>query len=338
MSDIRYDPVFNVWVAIARNRFERPMEFTQLESIQPQLVCPFCLGNEEETPEELAVYYSDDASQDANEDTPNWTVRVIPNKFPTFSDYQPTDKRDKKNANLASPYQTSHLSGQQEVIVCSPRHVTSISELTDDETLMTFRAIQDRVRLMQASSGIEHAMLFFNCRASAGASLSHIHAQLIGSPLVSDPLQRRIERFQHHQQEHGISLIEACAKWESQQRIRMIYQSDHFYVFCPYAGRTPFQVWMVPKHSQQDFSNCPVEMRDELARSCRWLVTRIEGLIDHPGYNLLLHQAPFGQAEQDHWFFEICPRLTRQAGFEWGTDIWVNPVSPETSARRLKLK
>jgi len=338
VSDIRFDPVFNQWVAIARNRHDRPMEFTQLDSLQPQLVCPFCLGNEEETPDALAVYESNGITGDDLGESPHWTVRVIPNKYPIFPPRRTTEVRESKTSTAINPYQNCDSRGEQEVIVCSPRHVTSISELTDEEVLVSFQAFQERIRRTQETPGIEHAMLFLNCRASAGASLSHIHAQLIGSPLISDQLFNRIARFQEFRKKNDKSLLEACALWEVQQKIRMIYQSEHFYVFCPYASKTPFQVWLVPKHSQQSFSAAPQAMRDELARSCRWLITRIEGLVEHPGYNLLLHQAPFTLMNEDHWFFEISPRLTRQAGYEWGTHIWVNPVSPETSAKRLKLK
>jgi UDPglucose--hexose-1-phosphate uridylyltransferase len=342
VSDIRFDPVFNHWVAIARNRHDRPMEFSQLDSLQPQLLCPFCLGNEEETPEAVATYDAQGANGGQLEDSPRWIVRVIPNKYPIFPARRPPEAKEPKQVSRhisnQNPYQTCDARGEQEVVVCSPRHVTSLSELTDDEVLVSFQAFQDRIAHLQTLAGIEHGMLFLNCRASAGATLSHIHAQLIGSPLISDGLQRRVDRFRDFYQTHHRSLLEACAGWEVQQKVRMIYQSEHFYVFCPYAARTPFQVWLVPKHSQENFAAAPTEMREELARSCRWLVNRLEQLVDHPGYNLLLHQAPFSLAAEDHWFFELAPRLTRQAGYEWGTQIWVNPVSPETSAKRLKLK
>jgi UDPglucose--hexose-1-phosphate uridylyltransferase len=78
-------------------------------------------------------------------------------------------------------------------------------------------------------------------------------------------------------------------------------------------------------------------MRDELAGLCRKLVVRLEELLDNPGYNLLLHQAPFSMSEKDHWYLELLPRLTRAAGYEWGTDIWINPVAPETAAKQIRI-
>jgi UDPglucose--hexose-1-phosphate uridylyltransferase len=338
LSDIRFDPVSNQWVVIARNRQGRPMEFLQLETQQQHLLCPFCIGNEEETPPARATYRSDGSQVENSDEAVDWVVRIVPNKYPMFESQSIVSESQKRNWKNPSPYRIADINGEQEVLVCSPRHITSISELQDDELLVTFAAMQDRLRVFEVNKSVLHAMAFFNCRSTAGASLSHIHMQLIGSPIVSDELKLRPERNQAQLEKTGRSLIETCAQWEVESRSRMIYQSEHFYVFCPFASRFPFQVWLVPKHSQHHFASCPAEMRDELARSCRWLVSSIERFAEQPGYNLLLHQAPIALRDGDHWYFELLPRLTRPAGYEWGTNIWVNPVSPETAARRLKLK
>lgn len=338
MSDLRFDPVSNQWVAFARNRQERPMEFIPLEQIRQQLMCPFCIGNEDETPPHTALYRQDGSQVGPQDEMEQWTVRVVPNKYPSFRAIN--FDRDEKPVSVSAtgPYQAVSRPGVQELIIPTPRHVTSISELNEAELLVSFRAYQDRMRYLESIESIKHAMLFMNCRSSAGASLSHIHTQLIGSPIISDQLLGRTQRNEQHVLEHGKPLLESLANWESQQQVRMVFQSDHFFVFCPFASRFPFQIWIVPKHSQRKFVDCPNQMRDELARNCRWLIAQIEELLESPGYNLLLHQAPFSLAANDHWYFEILPRLTRPAGFEWGTDIWVNPVAPETAAKRLRLK
>ena len=79
-------------------------------------------------------------------------------------------------------------------------------------------------------------------------------------------------------------------------------------------------------------------MRDDLALLIRKVLRRLDKTLDGTPYNLMLHTAPFGNTEHDHWYFEIMPRLTRPAGLEWGTGIWINPVSPEDAAKRLRGK
>ena len=236
-------------------------------------------------------------------------------------------------ATAEGPYKSAHISGEQELIIPSPRHVSSLSELTDEELKVSFVAYQDRLKRLEILPHIQHAMLFMNCRLTAGASLSHIHSQVMGSPLISDHLLGRNQRNQASVQTHGVTLVGSLMEWECNQQQRVVFESDNFCVYCPFASRFPFQTWIVPKHHQQRFQECPGEMRDELAGLCRQVVARLENLLDEPGYNMLLHVAPFSLAENDHWYIEIFPRLTRAAGFEWGTDIWINPVAPETAAR-----
>jgi len=76
-------------------------------------------------------------------------------------------------------------------------------------------AIQHRLTAIRSETEIAHAMLFLNCRAEAGASLGHVHWQLIGTPLVSSQLQRRADREREHQSDFGISLIGNLIDWES---------------------------------------------------------------------------------------------------------------------------
>jgi UDPglucose--hexose-1-phosphate uridylyltransferase len=264
-------------------------------------------------------------------------VRVIPNKYPAFPGVGPDGIGSPEATMDAGPYQRVQMPGEQEVIVSSPRHVSSLSELNHEELHVSFRACQDRIGHLQKLEHVQHAMLFMNCRHSAGASLSHIHTQLIGSPVVSSYLLGRSERNDINFRNHGVSLIQTLTDWELKQETRIIYESDQFVVYCPYASRFAFQARIVPKKNQQHYCDCSPEMLVELSDLCRRLVARLENLLTEPGYNLLLNMAPFSRSENDHWYFEIFPRLTRAAGFEWGTDIWVNPVSPETAARRIRF-
>ena len=329
MSDLRYDPVSDHWVTIAKNRLDRPTEFIPLEQIRQQLICPFCGGNEDQTPRGLSAYLDDGKPLNESHDPSGWTVRVVPNKFPSFS-----DARDNETFN--DPYRCSSDKGQQLVIIPSNRHLTSISELNEEELHVTFMACQEQIAAMKSDPSIKHAMLFMNCRSSAGASLGHIHFQLIGSPVVSGFLEGRVQRNLQSVQQHGCSLIKRILDWEIGQKIRIVKLTENFCIFCPYASRFAFQIWIVPIEPRGGFTSCSPAKRNELSQLCRSMVEQLEVLLDQPAYNLLLHNAPFHASDYDHWYIELFPRLTSSAGFEMGTDIWVNPVSPEAAARRLQ--
>ncbi len=71
------------------------------------------------------------------------------------------------------------------------------------------------------------------------------------------------------------------------------------------------------------------------------VLMRIDRALESPAYNLIIHSAPFNDAnhgEDDvyHWHVEILPKLARTAGFEWGTGFYINPTSPEEAARVLR--
>ena len=306
-----------------------------MEQTRHQIVCPFCKGNEEETPPESVAYQSDGSQLTEDADPSGWSTRVIPNRYPSFTEHAPQVEVVSKSQG---PFHTNDSAGFQELIIPSSRHITSISELEDDELFVSFQAYQERLRYVQSLGWVEHAMLFMNCRHAAGATLGHIHSQLIGSTIVSDNLMSRFRRNQESIQNHGQSIIHSISDWEIQQEDRVVELTENFCVVCPFASRFAFQVWIIPRSSTFDLMNCDAKARDELATLCRTIVSRFESIHNNPAYNLLFHTPPFsthdGQFNQS--FVELFPRLTRAAGFEWGTDIWINPVSPETAARRLR--
>ena len=259
------------------------MEFVPIEQTQQQLICPFCKGNEDETPPPFVAYREDGSLLNGQDDPSSWTVRVIPNKYPAFPRMSPGGDGGLESSVDSGPYQRVQMPGEQEVIVSSPRHVSSLSELSQQELHVSFRAYQDRIGHLQQLEHVQHAMLFMNCRHSAGASLSHIHTQLIGSPVVSGYLLGRSDRNDFNFENHGVTLIQSLTDWELKQETRMIYESDQFAVYCPYASRFAFQTWIVPKKNQQHYCECSPEMLIELSDLCRRLVARFGKSADRTG-------------------------------------------------------
>lgn len=323
MSDLRLDPITGHWVAIAANRVSRPCEFQQIERRNEAALCPFCPGNENETPEPLQVITDSSSKYE-------WLTRVVPNKYPSFP-----NNGHLSNSDLG-PYGFHSAHGIQEVIIQSPRHVESLSQLDDTELNACFRVFQDRVKAARAEPTIEHAMLFKNCRSEAGASLQHIHSQLIGTPIVPMQLEQRWQRMESHLNKTGLSILESIGKWELDQETRVLELTDRFVVFCPYASRFGYQVWIVPRDRQMSFTEVDLETSNELGRLSRKYVGRIETQLNSPAYNMLFHFAPRKFEKSEHWFVELFPRITRPAGFEWGTGWWVNPYAPEDVAQQLR--
>ena len=340
MSDLRHDPIDDVWVTMAGNRRSRPMEFVALGQRRQAMICPFCGGNEAETTASIAVFDADGSVSETGQPNVTWSSRVISNKYPSFSiggQAEPSPAIDPTNGHdLAPPFQINHEHGLQELIIPTPRHCISISELTDNELEVAFLAIQHRLKTIRSEADIAHAMLFLNCRAEAGASLGHVHWQLIGTPLVSSQLQRRAIRESEHQSEFGISLVGNLINWELKQQTRIVCETKNFVVYCPFASRFPFQIHIVPRDSKLNLLDCETSIRDELAWHCRDAVQRLEKLLEDTAYNILLQLPPMERVDQDPWYLQIFPRVSKPAGFELGSDIWINPVAPEAAAQAIR--
>ena len=318
------------------------MEFIQpAEILSPDVICPFCKGHEEQTPTQLEVWDHEGQRVETTDSSFDWSTRVVPNKFPAFPSDSPMDPFDTKDLSDLlvefGPYDQIRNPGVQELIIPTPRHVSSYSELKKSEAMICWAAAQTRFSVLKEKDGIDHAMLFMNCRSAAGASLSHAHLQLIGSPVTSQALIDRVRRNQKHACDYGETLMQAVVKWEREKQDRIVAETDDFWVICPFASRVAYQTWVIPKHSFHDFAVIDRKVRDDLALLVRKVLRRLEKSLDSPPYNLLLHTAPFAFEENNHWYVEIMPRVTRPAGLEWGTDVWVNPVSPEDAAKRLRF-
>ena len=314
MSDFRYDPVFGQWVCIAESRQARPVEFRQNVQRLPGLDCPFCPGNEHLTPPALIEYPGDDG----------WLVRVFPNKYPALG------PGSQSAAESPAGFDTPAIAdGRQEVIVVSPRHVVSLSDLQPDELAACMEVFYSRVSDYWSDPDVCHVALFMNCRPLAGASIEHVHFQLMGSPVCTDQVKIRTANMTG--QKNGKTVWQDLLQREQEARIRMVDQSSGFTVFCPFASRYTGQLRFAPEPGEafpQFHSGRFVRLGQQLARWTRVMET----VLEQPAYNLVFYFPPTARSDGP-WFVDLIPRFPQFAGFELATDCWVNPLSPETAAR-----
>ena len=326
MADFRWDPVNGQWVIIAENRGHRPNDFQTSVDRNTASDCPFCYGNEDLTPKEIAVYRS-------GENNGRWNTRVFANKYPAV--HQNGGSSCQVNVG---PYRKGDFLGHHEVIVESPDHKTSFSQLNDDETDCAFRAYRDRIGSFARDPNLKHAMLFKNCRPEAGASIEHLHSQILCTSVTTEKITRRVGRARQYFEANGRDIISAVVGFESVEQVRVICESEHFIAFCPFASRFGYLVSVAPKTMSSPFHQLSDAKACALGRFVRSIVVKLESCLPDAAYNLLLHIPPFDVAAEDYyqWHIEIFPRLTNPAGYEWGTGCWINPVSPEEASQALR--
>lgn len=328
MSEFRHDPLSRRWVIIGGERNGRPNEFVEAATRVSNISCPFCAGHETETPPAIASYGAHDNG--------TWLARVVPNKFPAVASCAVPGKKLDRGIN-GHPTSLPGF-GTHEVIIESPRHVASLSDLTDGELHAVFSAYRDRLTQLKAQRLYRYVQIFKNVGPAAGASLEHVHSQLLALTSVPEVVQQELAASGDHFLEHKRSLLLDMLELEITAGERVIAMTDHFVAFCPYASRFGYEVWVAPRRHQARFEDVEAGELGELSLLMREIISRIEGAAGQVAYNYFLHTQPFDMPAYDHyhWHIEIVPRLTKVAGFEWSTGCFINPYAPEAAASHLR--
>ncbi len=329
MPELRKDPIVGRWVIIANERAKRPHDFSTGEQTQVDTgLCPFCEGQEDKTPQEIIAY----RERGTRPNGPGWRVRVVPNKFPALKVEGNLRKRGEGIYDMMAGV------GAHEVIIESPRHVVSMTELSEDNIREVMWAYRDRLVDLKKDARLVHGMLFKNVGAAGGASLEHSHSQLIVTPIVPISVWEEMTGALEFHNYRGRCIYCDMIHQEIATEKRVVLDTPHFLVVCPYASRFPFETWIIPKVHSSHFENIPKSSVDDLGTVLKQTLGKIETSLDRPPYNYIIHTAPFDHQELPHyhWHIEIIPRLTKVAGFEWGSGFYINEVPPEDAAGFLR--
>ncbi len=329
MPDLRKDPIVGRWVIIAKNRAKRPHELGDREAPRAGgRFCPFCEGQEQHTPHEIAAY----RNPGTHRDRPGWRVRVVPNKFPALEIEGDLNKRGE------GIYDMMRGVGAHEVIIESPDHRVSTTDLTTDGLRDVLWIYRDRLLDLKKDSRLAYGMIFKNVGAAAGASLEHAHSQLIVTPIVPISVAEEIAGSGEFYRYRGRCVFCDMIEQELASEERIVVDSPGFVAFCPFASRFPFETWIVPTNHASHYETLSRGNADELARVLKRVLGKIETALDRPAYNYVIHTAPFDTQALGHyhWHMEIIPRVTKTAGFEWGTGFYINPVPPEEAATFMR--
>jgi UDPglucose--hexose-1-phosphate uridylyltransferase len=329
MPELRKDPIVGRWVIIATERAKRPTDFqTDTQTQASSTVCPFCEGNESQTPPEILAYRDRASAPNAA----GWRVRVVANKFPALMIEGGLNKRGE------GIYDKMAGVGAHEVIIESPKHKISMAELPEESIREVLWVYRDRLVDLKRDTRFVHGMIFKNVGLRAGASLEHTHSQLIVTPIVPISVWEEMTGALEFYNYRGRCIFCDILHQELATETRIVYDSPHFCAFCPYASRFPFETWIVPKVHASHYEHITKNWVDDLSHVLGNLLNRLEKALGSPPYNYIVHTAPFDLQELPHyhWHIEIIPRLTRVAGFEWGSGFYINPMQPEEAARFLR--
>ncbi len=330
MPELRRDPIVGRWVIIATERARRPQDVGRVREVPRGGLCPFCPGQEDKTPREV---YVAGRSPSAPANGPGWKVRVVPNRYPALMiegdlDREPVGIYDRMNGV-----------GAHEVVIETPDHAAELAGLPEADVTEVLFAFKARILDLRNDLRFRYILLFKNQGANAGATLEHSHSQLIALPVTPRQVSEEIEGARSHYAHRERCIFCDIVVQERKDRSRLIFENEEFVVFAPFAPRSPFETWIVPKRHESNFEAEPRERLGLCAAALRSTLKRLAVALGDPAYNFIIHSNPLRDAPSPsyHWHIEVMPALTHVAGFEWGSGFHINPVPPEEAAEFLRL-
>ncbi len=331
MPELRKDPITNRWVIISTERGKRPSDFGKEPERKKGGFCPFCVGNEDKTPPEVLVYH-DGNNPDPKTGKRPWKLRVVPNKFPAL---QIEGGLNRQGEGL---YDKMNGVGAHEVIVETPNHEETLSTLSAQRVEDVLWAYRDRILDLKKDARFRYILIFKNHGEAAGASLEHPHSQLIATPIVPKRVREEVDGAKSYYDYKERCIFCDIVQQEIRQQARLISENEHFICIAPFAPRFPFETWVMPKIHDASYEDVQKYEYASLARMLKDTLMRLDKVLDHPPYNFVLHNAPFVEEDSKfyHWHLEIMPKLSKVAGFEWGTGFYINPTPPEESANFIR--
>ncbi len=322
MSQLRLDPLTGRWVVITAVRGERPNAF--LERTRPfeddNRRCPFCPGNEEDTPPAIST----------REEDGEWSVRIVPNLYPAFTGHEPMAV-----TNLGPVYMQAPASGSHEVAIFSPEHKDGWADLSKEHIDLLMHALRDRFSAHAEDPGLRYTQLIVNFGREAGASVEHPHAQLLGMPFVPRELVEEQGGFARFR---GNCIMCATVESEDWAGLRIVYSNEDIIVFCPFWSGTPYEMMVVPRGHHGQFSTASDRQIESVGRAIQAALLSMRDAVGDVAYNIAFHTAPFRSPTDFHWHVHVSPKITTPAGFELGTGVPINVVAPETAAAELRVQ
>ena len=297
MQQLLVDELTGDRVILAPARALRPDTFRVHADPLPKTVatCPFCRDNEADTPPEVARLGAGDP------DTPGWTLRVVPNKYPLVGD---------------------GVAGAHEVVIFSPAHDADFGALSESEAADVMVALRDRARF-HLDRGCVYAQAFINQGKAAGASIEHPHAQLVALDFVPPRARVRLDRF-------------SVAAFADDRKYRIDDDQGPVAIWCPPASPTPFTLRLALLDGGGRFDQTDDGDARAAGIALRRAIASIRATIGAVAYNAVIETAPRDHAAEFRWWIDVVPRLTVAAGFEIGTGLTVNTVAPPDAAEMLR--
>ncbi|HLC43754.1 MAG TPA: galactose-1-phosphate uridylyltransferase [Patescibacteria group bacterium] len=326
MPELRQNIITGDWVVIAPERAKRPQDFIIPKSVKvsDKTKCPFCVDSEgfKANKKNMKADYKD--------------IYVIDNRFPAF-----IEDESKKSVRSFYPekgfYRARASVGDHEVIVVKDHDVDLLTfppKLLDE----LFEVMRERFVWIKENEKVVSIMPIYNHGAEAGASIDHPHAQIFASGIISNTIGEEINGSDTYYGVNGACIYCDIIKHELKEKIRVIAENEDFVAIEFFASRFPFETWVLPKHHESQFELTSKQSMQRFSEVVYKTLQMLNKTIDNPPLNWYIHTLPVIHEDSAsyHWHMEILPRVSNFGGFELGSEVIINVMSPEEAAHYLK--
>lgn len=353
LREIRINPIVpteSVLVSTARGlrprKEEKPLALSTESRVEK---CPFCKGNEDQTPPTIVSWPPQKNGQESE-----WNIRIVENLFPVLSDRQISQNLSFGLQHVIDGY------GRHEVVIDHDNHSIHVDHMSQQHLHALFKTYRDRMQVLYDSdSRIKYVLVFKNFGPAAGASIAHTHSQIVAMPVVPENVAKELQHSYVHYGKYNQNIFshlvdealtfEATIYDRESGEVRrkidvgqyVIEKTKRFIAIKPFASRFEWEVQIFPLYSQADYLESSDEDLEDFAGLLKRTMLRLNKVIGGAQYNYFLHSIPHGDEFKKHdasyqWHLEICPRTSIPTGFELGSGLFVSTVSPEEAAKELR--
>lgn len=321
MSELRYNPMLDEWLATATVRQDRTF-------LPPMDFCPLCPTLPGGFPTEIPE--------------PDYDIVVFENRFPSLSPNPPSPAIESTEL-----YPVEKSFGECEVVVYTPNHNSTLANEPVERIYKLVQVWIDRFRELSALEFIKYVFIFENKGEAIGVTLHHPHGQIYAYPFVPPRAEKELNQSRIYQEKTGRCLLCDIINEEKKDGRRIVAENDSFAAYIPFFARYPYEAHIAAKRHLQDLTQLSKTEQIDLALILKQILAAFDKLFDVSfPYMMVMHQSPSDGGVYDFYHFHIefyppmrtATKLKYLAGSESGAGMFINDTLAEEKAAELRSK
>jgi UDPglucose--hexose-1-phosphate uridylyltransferase len=327
LGELRKDYVMDKFVIYPSNLDEMK------EDTSPDTICPYCPGNENYTPSSIvSLVIKSGILQRLSDSEGNivkdWSVRVFNSKIPIIVQNNSSLYTDK-------PLYSEPAYGYHHILVATPNHTDSFSNISVEQWCNILLVLQDRIRWLYSQKKVTYVSVYINHGNKCGTKIDHPHIDIVTFSEVPPFIESKALLSHRYVNENGNcpSCIAISTELDGP---RQVIATDNFISICPWASIYPYEFAIYPKKHSTTLTKISQKEIFDLAMILRSTLGGMSRVLQNPSFNLIFQLSPEKKnSRQFHWHIEIYPHISELTGLEKGFGVFVNSILPETAASKL---